>query len=62
LFVPNQNGRIIPQVPTALPQATSPVADEQTYYRAFTRALSDTRTVIMSKPNLSDLDLLVGTA
>jgi hypothetical protein len=33
---------------------------EQTQYRAFTRALSDSRTVIMSKGNLEDLDLLVG--
>jgi hypothetical protein len=35
---------------------------EQTAYRAFTRALSDTRTVIMSKPNLDELNLLVGAS
>lgn len=65
LFVPDQNGRIISKVPT--PGVGSGVGlgrvdTEQSTYRAVARALADTRTVIMSKDNLSDLDLLVGTA
>jgi hypothetical protein len=35
---------------------------EQATYRAMSRALADTGTVIMSKTNLDDLDLLIGAA
>lgn len=46
-----------------LPESLGGAVDaEQSHYRALIRALSDTRTVIMSKPDLDALDLLVGTA
>jgi hypothetical protein len=35
---------------------------EQAIYRAGARLVSDRQLVITSKPNLNDLDLLVGTA
>lgn len=45
-----------------LPIGGSRVDSEQTVYRAMSRALSDSGVVIMSKTNLEELDLLVGTA
>jgi hypothetical protein len=61
LFVPNQSGRIIPKVPMTTSGSTS-VDNEQTAYRAMSRALANSNVVIMSKSNLDALDLLVGTA
>jgi hypothetical protein len=60
LFVPNTNGRIIPNLPTTI--ASDSVDSEQTAYRAFSRALANSNVVIMSKSNLDALDLLVGSA
>jgi hypothetical protein len=60
LFVPSENGRIVPQVPSGARATGSGVDAEQTTYRAVARALSNTGTVIMSRRNLTDLDLLVG--
>lgn len=66
LFVPDESGQILPRVPSpptaAAPDLASGVALEQTFYRALSRALSESQAVITSKRDLEALDLMVGTS
>jgi hypothetical protein len=59
VFTSSQRGRLTPLSQLA---HGGGVDAEQTAYRAFTRALSDTRTVITSRPSLEAQDLMVGVA
>lgn len=59
LFVPRVSGTIVPKVP-ATSAVMSSIEAEQASYRAFSRALAANQVVIMRRPDLDDLELLVG--